>query len=88
VGFAGSFTKGDVQSCEFCDVNSSTVDHDQYFLSKNWWSLESMAHACNPSFSGGRDQEDHGSKPAWANIMGDPVLKIPITKRAAGSGSR
>jgi hypothetical protein len=23
-----------------------------------------MAHACNPSYSGGRDQEDHGSKPA------------------------
>jgi hypothetical protein len=24
-------------------------------------------HACNPSYSGGRDQEDHGSKPAQAN---------------------
>jgi hypothetical protein len=23
-----------------------------------------VAHACNPSYSGGRDQEDHGSKPA------------------------
>jgi hypothetical protein len=23
-----------------------------------------LAHACNPSYSGGRDQEDHGSKPA------------------------
>jgi hypothetical protein len=23
-----------------------------------------MAHACNPSYSGGRDQEDQGSKPA------------------------
>jgi hypothetical protein len=21
-------------------------------------------HACNPRYSGGRDQEDHGSKPA------------------------
>jgi hypothetical protein len=21
-----------------------------------------MAHACNPTYSGGRDQEDHGSK--------------------------
>jgi hypothetical protein len=30
------------------------------------WAL--MAHACNPSYySGGRDQEDRGSKPAWAN---------------------
>jgi hypothetical protein len=26
-----------------------------------------VAYACNPSYSGGivRDQEDHGSKPAW-----------------------
>jgi hypothetical protein len=23
-----------------------------------------MAYTCNPSYSGGRDQEDHGSKPA------------------------
>jgi hypothetical protein len=27
-------------------------------------SLAPVAHACNPSYSGGRDQEDHGSKPA------------------------
>jgi hypothetical protein len=26
-----------------------------------------MAHACNPRYSEGRDREDHGSKPAWAN---------------------
>jgi hypothetical protein len=26
-----------------------------------------VAHACNPSYSGGRDREDHGSKPAWKN---------------------
>jgi hypothetical protein len=25
------------------------------------WAL--VAHACNPSYSGGRDQEDHGFKP-------------------------
>jgi hypothetical protein len=25
-----------------------------------------VAHACNPSYSGGRDQEDCGSKPARA----------------------
>jgi hypothetical protein len=23
-----------------------------------------VAHACNPSYSGGRDEEDRGSKPA------------------------
>jgi hypothetical protein len=26
-----------------------------------------VAHACNPSYSGGRDQEDQGLKPAQAN---------------------
>jgi hypothetical protein len=26
-----------------------------------------MAHTYNPSYSGGRDQEDHGLKPAQAN---------------------
>jgi hypothetical protein len=26
-----------------------------------------VAHACNPSYSGGRDQEDLGSKPAQEN---------------------
>jgi hypothetical protein len=30
-----------------------------------------MAHPCNPSFSGGRDQEDPNSKPAWANSSQD-----------------
>jgi hypothetical protein len=24
-----------------------------------------VAHTCNPSYSGDRDQEDHGPKPAW-----------------------
>jgi hypothetical protein len=32
-----------------------------------------VAHACDLSYSGGRDQEDHGSKPAWANSSRDPI---------------
>jgi hypothetical protein len=35
----------------------------------------------NLSYSEGRDQEDHGSKPAWANSSQDPVSKKPITKK-------
>jgi hypothetical protein len=31
--------------------------------------------AYNPSYSGGRDQEDQGSKPALANSTQDPILK-------------
>jgi hypothetical protein len=46
-------------------------------------------HACNSSYSGGRDQEDLGSKTAWANSSRDSILKNPSythphTKRAGG----
>jgi hypothetical protein len=34
-----------------------------------------MAHTYNLSYSGGRDQEDHGSKPALANSLRDPNLE-------------
>jgi hypothetical protein len=30
-------------------------------------SQELVAYACNSSYLGGRDQEDHGMKPAWEN---------------------
>jgi hypothetical protein len=40
-----------------------------------------MAHAYNPSYSGGRDQEDCGSKPAWANKLWDPISKNPTQKK-------
>jgi hypothetical protein len=43
-----------------------------------------VAHACNPSYSGGRDQEDRGSKPAQANSSRDPILKNPSQKRIGG----
>jgi hypothetical protein len=39
------------------------------------------SHTCNPSFSGGRDQKDQGSNPAWANSWRDPILKKPNTKK-------
>jgi hypothetical protein len=39
-----------------------------------------VAHACNPSYSGGRDQEDHISKPAQANSSQEPISKNPFTK--------
>jgi hypothetical protein len=49
-----------------------------------------VAHAYNPSYSGGRDQEDHGLKPAWANSSQDPILKKKkkSEKKAWLSGSR
>jgi hypothetical protein len=33
---------------------------------------------------GGRDQEDHSSKPAQANSSSDPISKIPNTKKRTG----
>jgi hypothetical protein len=49
------------------------------------WAL--VAHTCNPSYSGGRDQEDHNLKPAQTNTSQDPILKKTSQKRAR-SGSR
>jgi hypothetical protein len=40
-----------------------------------------VPHACNPSYSGGRDQENHGSKPAQENSWKDPISKKLITKK-------
>jgi hypothetical protein len=48
-----------------------------------------VAHACNPSYSGGRDREDQGSKPAQTSSLRDPILKHPITRDWwSDSGSR
>jgi hypothetical protein len=40
-----------------------------------------VTHVCNLSYSGDRDQEDHGSKPTWANSLQDPISKIPNAKK-------
>jgi hypothetical protein len=43
-----------------------------------------VAHAYNPSYSGGRDHEDHGSKSAWANRSRDPISKKKPSLKSAG----
>jgi hypothetical protein len=43
-----------------------------------------VTHTYNPSYSGGRDQEDHSSKPPQANSLQDPISKNPMTKNWAG----
>jgi hypothetical protein len=43
-----------------------------------------VAHAYNPSYLGGRDQEDHSLKPAQANSSQDLSRKNPSQKRADG----
>jgi hypothetical protein len=55
-----------------------------------------VAHACNPSYSGGRDLEEHGSKPDQANHSVDPISKNPSQEKkknradgvAQGEGSK
>jgi hypothetical protein len=45
-----------------------------------------VSHACNPSYPGGRDQEDYGLKPAPAYSSRDPISKKKKnqSKRASG----
>jgi hypothetical protein len=44
-----------------------------------------VVHSCNPCFSGGRDQEDHGSKPAQGKIVPKTLSqKYPTQKRDGG----
>jgi hypothetical protein len=54
-----------------------------------------MVHACNPSYSGGIDQEDCSSKPSWANSSRETLsrktnkqtnkqTKKPSHKRSGG----
>jgi hypothetical protein len=40
-----------------------------------------LAHFCNPSYSGGRHQEDCGLKPAQANSSQDPISEKPTIKK-------
>jgi hypothetical protein len=39
---------------------------------------------CNLSYSGGGDQEDCSSKPAWTNSLRDPISKKKISQKRAG----
>jgi hypothetical protein len=50
-------------------------------LLANW---APVAHACNSSYSGGKDQENHSSKSAQGNNLQDPISKILTQQRAGG----
>jgi hypothetical protein len=41
-------------------------------------------HSCHPSYSGVRDQENQGSKPAQANSSQDSILKKTHHKKGVG----
>jgi hypothetical protein len=40
-----------------------------------------VAHTCKPSYSGGKNQKDHGSKSARENSLRDPISKNPHHKK-------
>jgi hypothetical protein len=40
--------------------------------------------ACNPSYSGSRDQEDHSLKPVQANSLQEPIFKTLHKNRSGG----
>jgi hypothetical protein len=55
-----------------------------HYAGRKYGGSQDAGGSCNnPSYSGGRDQEDHGLKPAWANSSRDPVSK-KYKKRAGG----
>jgi hypothetical protein len=59
--------------------------HPAQQLKKKW---EPVAHTYNPSYSGGRGQEDRGLKPAREDSLRDPISKKPLYKKMSwGSGS-
>jgi hypothetical protein len=43
-----------------------------------------VTHACNPNYSGGRDQEACGSKPGWENSLQDRISKKTHHNKRAG----
>jgi hypothetical protein len=50
--------------------------------------FKAVCHTCNPSYAGGRDQEDCSSKPAQANSLRDPISKNTSHKKGWWSGSK
>jgi hypothetical protein len=52
------------------------------------YSWPPVAHTYNLSYSGGRDQEGHSSKPPWANSLRDPIPRNPSQKRTGGVAQR
>jgi hypothetical protein len=63
-----------------CSLSKSPWTCWEKCLVRNEHSWVLVAHTCNSSYSGGRNQKDHGSKPTRANSSWDPISKIPITK--------
>jgi hypothetical protein len=56
---------------------------ERIIYGSSYWA--SVTYTYNPGYSVGRDQEDHGSKPACANSSQNPISKMPNTKKGQQS---
>jgi hypothetical protein len=64
-----------------CQKNIKHRSDDKDFKKVSIAGCQGLAHVCNPSYSGGNDQEDRGSKPAQVNGLKDPILKKILHKK-------
>jgi hypothetical protein len=66
------------------DLNSQSENIDWLVeLKSKTQSQVLVAHACNSTYSGGRDQEDYGLKPVQTNSLQDPISKKKLITRKA-----
>jgi hypothetical protein len=52
------------------------------------WRQIPVAHTYNPSYSGGRDQEDSALKPAWAGGMAQVVEHKALSSNTSTTGKK
>jgi hypothetical protein len=77
---------------QMCQVLSHMQNLDLTKKKKGTWTQKgncelSTGGSCNPSYSGGRDQEDRRSTVAWTNSSPSPILQKPFTEQGRRSGS-
>jgi hypothetical protein len=62
-------------------LENSFISWITFYLKFNFLSWAPVAHTCNPSYSGDRDQEEYGLKPALGKQFKRPYLKkYPMKK--------
>jgi hypothetical protein len=67
-----------VKFAQFCEY---TKNSEWHVTLKRDGDPAPVAHTYNPSYLGGRDQENRGLKPAPGNSSQDPISKMPNTSR-------
>jgi hypothetical protein len=63
------------------DEQDSRENAENCLIKMDSWAL--VAHTCNPGYSGGRDQEDHSSKPAHRQIVHETLSQKTLHKNRA-----